>query len=319
MNNQNNNIPETVEEQGFDPFSLGSGDESVDNEYYEVEETTDADVDEVSEEVDLASAKANHANNSQDGKKKLSPEEAYRKLQSEKDKIASELQRLKSQYDEVDPYIPVVKYIQENPQLIDVLESQLSGKAQVQPEVKAEEPKVVKPERPQKPKNYSRYEAEENPESESAKYEQSLLDYQEQLIAYNENIANEYRARIEREQQEREQLAKQREAINGTINQLMSQHQFSQQEAVDFVKEMTNPRPTLDELVALYRIKKAPKQVTNEVSKEELKQKAEQLKAKQQPLPAGTGGYNQPQGDLSKSFSQSLGRSHSKVDIFALK
>lgn len=312
MNNQDNNIA-TVEEQGFDPFSMDGSDEIVE-EYYEVEETSDVEVDE-NADVELSEAKEQHSQ----GKKKLSSEEAYRKLQSEKDKIASEMQKLKAQYEGIDEYIPVVKYIQENPNIIDALEKQLSGNVQQQPEVKAEEPELVKPSRPQKPQNYSRYEAENDPNSESAKYDNSLLEYQEQLIAYNEGIATQYQAKLEREEQQRQMVMKQREQINSTINALMSQHQFSQQEAVDFVKEMTNPRPTLDELVALYRIKRAPKQQTNEVSKEELKQKAEQLKAKQQPLPAGTGGYNQPQGDLSKSFSQSLGRSHSAVDIFALK
>lgn len=317
MLEQDNNIQEAVEEQGFNPFSLNSVDETVDEEYYEVEETNDAEVDEVS----LDGAREQHAKmEDSQPKKKLSPEEAYRKVQSEKDRLASELDKLRNQYGEFEAYAPIVRYMQEHPEVIDSLENQLSGNVNKQPEVVATEPEIVKPARPEKPKGYSRYEAYNDADSESAKYEESLLEYQEQLADYNLKLNESYQQRIERERSEREMIDKQRQFVSSTVNTLVTQHGFQQQEAVEFIREMSKPQPTMDELVQLWKIKRAPKQTDNQLTKEQLQEKANMLKAKQQPLPVGAGkGYADTPADSASSFSQSLGRSRVPLDIFAVK
>lgn len=243
---------------------------------------------------------------------KLTPEQAYQKLQSEKDRIAAEAQKLQNQMAEYQEYAPIIRYMQENPKVIESLEQSLVKK----PDVPAQET-LQRPEKPQKPKDYSRYDANNDPDSESAKYADALEAYKEQYIEYTEKI-QEQKVKALEEKIQKDQAVRQQQALLMDINnKLITQYKFTDELAKEFIQEMSNPNPTLDELVELFKVKK---RITT-MSKEELAKRAAAAKKPTSPIPAGAGrGFTPPPADDSVGFQASLGKAHIDEDaLFAVR
>ena len=170
-----------------------------------------------------------------------------------------------SQYDkfknEVTPFIPVIKAIQEKPEIIDYLQEKL-----LQPETK--ETVLVAPVRPEKPRDFNMVEALNDSDSASYKYQEALLNYQEQLIDYHSK-KEEYRAKkemeFEQQRQEYEQRMRFQQEQQQKLEQLgeilTNEYKMPPQEQSEFIKEFSNPNSiSIANLVQLYRLKKGMQQ-----------------------------------------------------------
>jgi len=170
-----------------------------------------------------------------------------------------------SQYDkfknEVTPFIPVIKAIQEKPEIIDYLQEKL-----LQPETK--ETVLVAPVRPEKPKDFNMVEALNDSDSASYKYQEALLNYQEQLADYHSK-KEEYRAKKEMEFEQQRQEYEQRMRFQqeqqqklGQLGEILTnEYKMPPQEQSEFIKEFSNPNSiSIANLVQLYRLKKGMQQ-----------------------------------------------------------
>lgn len=240
---------------------------------------------------------------------KLSAEEdasvkAYRKLQSEKDKAIAEAEKLRKELESVRDYLPIARYFQENPEALEAV-----GRNMFAPEQKQEVPKeqpvtLEKPQKPVKPANYSRYEALNDPDSESAKYDEMLLEYNEKLADYLEKVnqsklqeIEQYKEKLQRTEIERQQL----EAINLMKQDLVGKYGFTRQQAEEFINYMGQYQPSLEDMVTLYKSKN-----TQKVSEDELRAKAERARRRMgNPPPAGMEGIsNENYTPLPKGYKE---------------
>ena len=136
--------------------------------------------------------------------------------------------------------------------------------AQAQP---AQEQFPDAPEKPNKPRHYSREEAYSDPNSESARYLDEVEDWRDNMEEYKElkhqydmaiiqeQLGNERKARVE-EVQRREAFAKQRQELANVNNMVQTKYGLNPEEAQSFIKEMSSKDSlTMDNLVQLWRIK----------------------------------------------------------------
>ena len=171
----------------------------------------------------------------------------------------SEFDKLKN---EVTPFMPVIRGIQEKPELIDLLQEKL-----IQPVVPVE-PVPVAPVRPEKPRDFNMVEALNDSDSASYKYQEALLNYQEQLTDYHSK-KEEYRAKKEMEFEQQRQDYEQRMRFQqeqqqklGQLGEILTnEYKMPPQEQSEFIKEFSNPNSiSIANLVQLYRLKKGMQQ-----------------------------------------------------------
>jgi len=207
-----------------------------------------------------------------------------------------------SELDKAKPYIPLVKYIQDNPQVLDAIESQLVQSDKPATAV----PENSKPVRPVKPDNFNTSDAYADATSDSAKYLQSMVDYQEQLTDYSDKREQEKIRAYEADQQERQAQTEYNAKIAEVKSKVRQSYQASDAEVEEFVEAMRNPESiNLDNLWALYRMKKG--QGNNMAKAQTIN--AQNNKILSFPTPAGVsgGGQNKPQAvDANKAFNDLL-------------
>tara|TARA_R110002020_G_scaffold128392_3_gene287758 strand:+ start:8651 stop:9574 length:924 start_codon:yes stop_codon:yes gene_type:complete len=124
------------------------------------------------------------------------------------------------------------------------------------------------PERPKKPSGFNRAEAYSDPDSKSSDYLDSLDDWRGEMDEYNalkreydnvllqDKIQGIESAQRQRESQKRAYDARMRQI--GEVNDYVQGHYgLSNEEAKDFIQEMSNPNSlSMENLVQLYRLKK---------------------------------------------------------------
>jgi len=237
-------------------------------------------------------------------------EERYEYWQSKYDQKASEYNSMEQRIKELENVEPIARHIKDNPWVLDNVAKSLSGDTPVvagQPESQGL-PK--KPQRPNKPSNYDPSEAYMDPESVSFKYRDSLDTYREDLVNYQEqklSYQEQQNARQYEIQQKQQQEAMQKQEQQAMARNLTEQYGYTPEKASEFMKYYSSPDSlSLDNLVALDRIRNAPS--TAEV---ETRQKAEMMKNRQQrvavPPPASVGGgENQPQYTDEDLFNLAL-------------
>lgn len=208
-----------------------------------------------------------------------------------------------SEYDKAKPYIPLVKYIQENPQILDVIESKLANEDK--PVVAV--PENQRPVRPVKPDTFNTAEAYADVTSESAKYLQSLADYQEQLTSYSENMQlNSIRA-AEAEEANRQAQTEYNTRLSEVKNTVKQKYQASDAEVEGFVEAMRKPESiNLDNLWVLYQYQQGKLGNANARTQAI---NAQNNKILAFPTPAGVagGGSNRPQTvDANQMFNNLL-------------
>jgi len=213
--------------------------------------------------------------------------EAYRKLQSERDTAVAQLNKA----------------------------MEILNQTQKQPESSIESEEVmeapIKPLRPDKPANFSRYEANNDPESESAKYLDALEDYQAEKEMYEDEVM-EYNQYLQKQQIQQQQATEQRKQQIYELGQrIMTEKKYTQEQAVDFLQWAANPQPSLPTLLAIYEKEKG---ITSNPSKPIASKTAKP------PLPAGAGsGFTTPPVTTENAFEASLGATdRRRKDLFQL-
>ena len=197
-------------------------------------------------------------------------------FQNENRVSAEEPQREAAEPIEVDNEVKRYQYWQseadkarnENKELVSRLEKLESQTPAEQPQ-KEEEPQIEfppPPDKPQKPANYSRSDAYDDPSSDSAQYLDSMDSWRDNMDEYN-RLYNQYTQAIVEEErqkmnQEREDIRKkqaEREAYDTNMKKisehLTQSYQASPEEIQKFVEVMDDPNNiTVDNLFQLYRL-----------------------------------------------------------------
>ena len=156
--------------------------------------------------------------------------EAYRKLQSERDKLRHEYEQLKTQYSGLENVKPIPDLVYRDPEILDIIEKRIKGEPLTRGEQRQLDnaqtsSKVQLPERPAKPQLPEDYDPEDaisNPKSESAKYEKAMRKYYDDMLSFQDaqlNAFTQERAEAERRAEQdklrRAQIANFRqEAVN---------------------------------------------------------------------------------------------------------
>jgi len=196
--------------------------------------------------------------------------------QSQYDKAQRELTDLKEQHSSLKDIEPLAKYIQENPAILDSVESSLSsGQPSGQP-IGNQAESLKKPEKPTKPANYDAIDAYSDPQSDSYKYRDAIDGYRDEMISFQEKKNEQVVARMEQDYQNRAQ----EQQVETLRTQLTNGHGFNTNQVDDFMKVMSDPGSlSLENLVNLYKLQQAP---SAEVTKN--LQKAQQMRAQQEKL-----------------------------------
>tara|TARA_R100001244_G_scaffold32270_2_gene30642 strand:+ start:265 stop:1191 length:927 start_codon:yes stop_codon:yes gene_type:complete len=156
---------------------------------------------------------------------------------------------------------------------IAALKQQIGQKpAQPQVPMEATEPKVEEfpppPSKPSRPRTFSREEAWNDTASESAKYLDDVDGWQDEMTQYNElkhqydmALMQERYDKVDGERKKDVKLQQNRQAqkqqAREIVDYVQGHHGFNPEEATDFVQTMSNNDAiTMDNLVALYRLKK---------------------------------------------------------------
>jgi hypothetical protein len=195
----------------------------------------------------------------------------------------SRANRVESQIKEAEPYLQLAAYLQQNPQALNSLKSQLSASP-----VQGQQPtELVKPERPVKPADYDSVEAHNNPESSSYKWREAMDNYRESIADYYEQKEETRQQAADLAEAQRQQVIAQRTQMNSLANDLVMNQGFKPADARQFVTEYSDPRSiTLDNLIKLWRVTHSAPSApieSNQVKKEALINRRGNM---QIPLPA---------------------------------
>ena len=171
-------------------------------------------------------------------------ETRYQYWQSQADKLKSENAKLKESMAQqtqapVQPQAPVQEQVEEFP---------------------------APPEKPQRPRNFSREDAYADPNSESARYlddhdqwRDNMTEYNALKTQYDNAVLQERFDKIEQEKVDNAKRAEayrvQQQQTNEVKDYVTGHYGFSQEQANDFVQKMSNPESlTVDNLVKLYQL-----------------------------------------------------------------
>tara|TARA_R100000664_G_C2755378_1_gene143112 strand:- start:255 stop:1319 length:1065 start_codon:yes stop_codon:yes gene_type:complete len=174
----------------------------------------------------------------------------------------SKASKLQNQVNEMQQKMPLIEHLERNPQMM-----QQPQQAQAPVEQQTEE-FPPPPEKPGRPRNFSREAAYTDPASESAAYLDAVEDWRDNMDEYNE-LKSEYEtARVQdyMQQQEmaRQQQVQQQQAVAQQQQQTQEVHEYVQghygmtaNEAGEFINKFSDPNSiSMDNLVQLFRIQK---------------------------------------------------------------
>jgi hypothetical protein len=159
------------------------------------------------------------------------------------------------------------------------------------------------PDRPQKPRAFTREEAYTDSSSESAQYMDDLETWRDEITEYN-TLRSQYQTAVQEERldamdKRRIEGAKRFEAAqiqskqsHQIKNHVMGAHGMSEEEAGDFIRTMSDPKSiSTDNLVQLYRMQKGGAQPApeNPVPSQEFQQiqRAQQVPSPMGVMPSG--------------------------------
>lgn len=217
--------------------------------------------------------------------------------QSEAAKAQNQAKLLEQQISLMSPYMPVVRYIQENPNILETIEQSLGQKPQ-------QDAGPQRPQPPQKPAEYNAVEAYNDPESTSFKYREANEQYREELANYLLNMEQKRQEEYTRAQEERQFIEQRNQQLRQVATSLTTQYGLSNDDALEFIRLYDDPKSvTLDRLVQLYRFEKGQAQPQANPKVQQMLNR----QAKVAPLPAGIrGGENTPPVSDEDIFNASI-------------
>lgn len=183
-------------------------------------------------------------------------DESFQYWQSQADKRARELEEVKAKYQDLEEIAPIARYIRENPQVLNSVESSLStNKPTDNPQTRTSEELVKKPERPSKPAEYDPIEATSDQESSSFKFREAMESYRDDMMDYYEGREGQREAEMERKQQ---QVA-QEQYMDNVRSQLQNAYGFKEKEIESFIDDMSRPESlSLENLVSVWKLRNRP-------------------------------------------------------------
>lgn len=174
--------------------------------------------------------------------------------QSRADKALSELDKIKAQ---VESQTPLLKYINENPELAQKVYSTVQehlktperGSSQY---AQQEQSTPERPQKPEKPSNYDPADAVTDPQSDSYKYRLQLEDYQERLVEYNEKLVEHQRQSQTMTRKQQEAEAQRQQQARELYQEAMYRYNMDSKRAAEFVQWTFKPDYTVEDLVAVF-------------------------------------------------------------------
>tara|TARA_R110002020_G_scaffold181645_1_gene376747 strand:+ start:6235 stop:7152 length:918 start_codon:yes stop_codon:yes gene_type:complete len=155
------------------------------------------------------------------------------------------------------------------------------------------------PDRPARPRSYSRSEAYSDPDSESARYLDAQDDWRAEMDEYN-SLKSEFQSavvqeRVEAIEKNRQDEVRKREAFTQQQRQAQEIDQYvqghyglSSDESKQFMQEMSDPKSlSMDNLVQLWRMKNSAGNTQNPSSQEPSAAFQQTANAQQVPSPMG--------------------------------
>ena len=171
------------------------------------------------------------------------------------------------------------------------------------------------PERPNKPRTFSREEAYADPNSESARYLDEYESWRDDMTEYN-GLKQEYTvAQMQekldaQEQQRQEEIqrqqahAQQQQQMRGVNQHLQGHYGFNDADAQEFIQQMSDPNSlSLDNLVQLYRLQKGQGQPSPNAGPSPECQQTQRAQQIPSPMGVQTG---QGQGNDARSDSDKI-------------
>lgn len=208
----------------------------------------------------------------------------YAYWQAKHDKLQKEMEAIKSQAEINEDYAPIAEYLYQNPQALLKLQEQLAESA---PSTSAPQMPVA-PEKPKKPANYSKYEAVQDLESPSAKYDEALMSYNSDMLDYM-NAKQLYNEKQQYAQMqaaaERERAARKQEAFKADL----LANGLKADEYNDFIAKVNGPESiSAKNLIAYYKMLSGSGVTKNQLQAEEFAR--QQARIKNSPAPIGSEG-----------------------------
>lgn len=232
---------------------------------------------------------------------KLSPAEKNRReLQSRADKAEQEIERLKAElaeagkmkadYESIKPLLDLIDTNEKARNgFLDVINSVNGGQATEGQSAgsAAPTPSLEKPERPVKPASYNRYDALNDPDSESARYDAAKEAYLIEMAEFGVKAQEQAQAEREAKLAEERRVQAERDAEAALerqwLNDLVSKHGMSQADAAALISEASSMDIASYQamLVNEYRRKKGESvdEVIKSARREELQQEAKRRNA----------------------------------------
>lgn len=174
------------------------------------------------------------------------------------------------------------------------------------------------PSKPSKPSDYNPEEAYTNPDSASFKYRASMDEYNEtfaEVMSKRDQLKDEiYDIKLEtlqkpvREMAQEKQLSAQQKK---TVDSLKENYQFTDEQALDFVDEMSKPESmSMDNLVKFYRVTKGVKSSGSNRTNQQEDNRSRRREAAP-PIPNGSGAgtsrnTDDDEAELGKAFGEGM-------------
>ena len=200
---------------------------------------------------------------------------------------------------------PIAKVIEQNPQVLDNIDSLTNGNLPPQPVQAGQQQgnSLERPIRPEKPNSYSEVDAYNDPESDSFKFRTAHDQWRDNMLGWYENVDGA--------RQQQQQVAMQNHQRNTMMQSAhayaMNQYGFDVSKATEFVQWAQNPNNiTVDSLVKLYAMKDAPSQQQSQAQRKTQEMKAQQERLKVPRPTVVQSGESAPELSEEDSFSQAL-------------
>tara|TARA_R110002051_G_scaffold106353_1_gene179452 strand:- start:7165 stop:8154 length:990 start_codon:yes stop_codon:yes gene_type:complete len=208
-------------------------------------------------------------------------DESFQYWQSQADKRTKELEEVKSRYQDLEDIAPIARYIRENPQVLNSVESSLSvNKPQETLRQENSQELAKRPDKPSKPADYDPIEATNDTESASFKYREAMETFRDDMMDHYEAREKNREVEIQRRQ---DQIAQQNYMEN-VRSQLSNVYGFKTAEAESFIEDMSRPESlSLENLVTVWKLKNKPneQQIKSPQKVRQMQAQKEKLAVKQ--------------------------------------
>jgi hypothetical protein len=214
----------------------------------------------------------------------------------------SQADQYKRQVEQLSPYVPLIQYLNENPNAVQAIQQTLNGPVTSSPQAnaaQAQQSELTPPTQPAKPEQYDDVAAYQDPQSASFQYRRKMEGYRDDMLGFYAKKEEARDQAYKREQGQRAAEIQQRQQISRAQAILQSRYGFKPQEAIDFVQVMSQDSAV--NMVKLYRVMRGGSAQSAPIS--------QQLQQRQNMGPASPGissGVTEPQINEGDEFNLSL-------------